>query len=286
MDDALTLTVAGVVLLAFAVLFVSTTTAHHDRAGALRGVREDRGHDRSEEGGDHRVAGRTSTSGRALERRVALERHGGRRAEGAPTPSPPAPPRAPADPGVLAVTRRHFFNRSITGFFTLGLAGFGSAAVAFLWPTLSGGFGSKVRAGKADEITDRIDSTREAFYVASARTWIVPYPRQALPAAEKAYSGAVLEGMKEGFIALYQKCPHLGCRVPFCTASQWFECPCHGSKFNRAGEKKAGPAPRGMDRFALAVEGGAVVVDTSKAVQGPPIGVNTTGQEAEGPHCV
>ena len=45
-----------------------------------------------------------------------------------------------------------------------------------------------------------------------------------------------------------QKCPHLGCRVPECATSQWFECQCHGSQYNRAGEKKAGPAPRGMDR--------------------------------------
>jgi len=29
-----------------------------------------------------------------------------------------------------------------------------------------------------------------------------------------------------------------------------------------------------------------VFVDTGTIVQGVPIGVNTTGQEAEGPHCV
>ena len=62
-------------------------------------------------------------------------------------------------------------------------------------------------------------------------------------------SPSVLAGMEEGFVALYQKCPHLGCRVPWCQTSQWFECPCHGSKYNRVGEKKGGPAPRGMDRF-------------------------------------
>jgi cytochrome b6-f complex iron-sulfur subunit len=27
-------------------------------------------------------------------------------------------------------------------------------------------------------------------------------------------------------------------------------------------------------------------VDTGTIIQGPPIGVNTTGQEAEGPHCI
>ena len=50
---------------------------------------------------------------------------------------------------------------------------------------------------------------------------------------------------------------------PSASRSQWFECPCHGSQYNRVGEKKAGPAPRGMDRFPLTVAGnGDVTVDT------------------------
>ena len=47
-----------------------------------------------------------------------------------------------------------------------------------------------------------------------------------------------------------------------------------------------GPAPRGLDRFGVSVEGGNVVVDTGLIIDGPPIGVNTTGQESEGPHCI
>jgi len=82
------------------------------------------------------------------------------------------------------------------------------------------------------------------------------------------------------------KCPHLGCRVPECSSSQWFECPCHGSQYNRVGEKKGGPAPRGMDHFGVSVANGILVVDTGTVFGGPPIGTNTTGQEAEGPHCV
>jgi cytochrome b6-f complex iron-sulfur subunit len=92
--------------------------------------------------------------------------------------------------------------------------------------------------------------------------------------------------MKEGYVALYQKCPHLGCRVPWCQTSQWFECPCHGSKYNRVGEKRGGPAPRGMDRFVLSVSGNSIVVDTGTVVQGPPIGTDTTGQGQEGAACV
>ena len=101
-----------------------------------------------------------------------------------------------------------------------------------------------------------------------------------------ATSPACSRGWTEGFVALYQKCPHLGCRVPWCQTSQWFECPCHGSKYNRVGEKKGGPAPRGMDRFSLEVSGGSIVVDTAVVVQGPPIGTDTTGQGQEGAACV
>jgi cytochrome b6-f complex iron-sulfur subunit len=70
-------------------------------------------------------------------------------------------------------------------------------------------------------------------------------------------------------------------------SSQWFECGCHGSQYNQVGEKKGGPAPRGMDHFPLEFSAaGDVTVDTGLIVQGMPIGTNTTGQEAEGPHCV
>ena len=107
-----------------------------------------------------------------------------------------------------------------------------------------------------------------------------------MPAARKVYSESIYQGMALGVVALYQKCPHLGCRVPWCHTSQWFECPCHGSKYNRVGEKKGGPAPRGMDRFPVEVSGGNVVINTGVVVLGPPIGTNTTGQEAEGPNCI
>ena len=124
--------------------------------------------------------------------------------------------------------------------------------------------------------------------------WITAYPNGAVEKAREAYSPAALAGMtagvEQGFdsgvMALYQKCPHLGCRVPNCVSSQWFECPCHGSQYNQVGEKRGGPAPRGMDRFAVSVDGGVLVVDTGTIVQGPPIGTNTTGQEAEGPNCI
>ena len=167
-----------------------------------------------------------------------------------------------------------------------GLAAFGAAMLGFLWPNLAaGGFGSKIKAGKLDDILSQIATKREPVYVPEGRFYIQPYPKDAVAKASKIYSGAVLEGMQNGVVALYQKCVHLGCRVPWCSSSQWFECPCHGSKYSRVGEKKGGPAPRGLDRFGVSLDGGQVVVDTKQVILGPPIGTDTTGQGLEGPHC-
>jgi cytochrome b6-f complex iron-sulfur subunit len=228
--------------------------------------------------------GSASPSGRQLERTVALQR---RTSQVAPPEAPPAPLPAPLDEEALGVTRRQVLNRGIVATFALTLTGFGAACVAMLWPSLSGGFGSKIRVGKFDEIMEEIADKKEPFYLGAGRVYISPYPQEGVEKAKgvQAYA-AVLEGYEQGVVAIYQKCPHLGCRVPWCKTSQWFECPCHGSQYNRVGEKKGGPAPRGMDRFAATVEGGIVVVDTATVIPGPPIGTNTTGQESEGPHCI
>jgi cytochrome b6-f complex iron-sulfur subunit len=193
----------------------------------------------------------------------------------------------PAEPEVVGVSRRQFFNRGIVAAQSLVLGSFGLAVIGFLWPSLSGGFGGKVRAGNLNDIVDQINEEKKPFYVPEARSYLVPYPKEALPKAKSVYSDSLLPGMEAGMVALFQKCVHLGCRVPWCQTSQWFECPCHGSKYNRVGEKKGGPAPRGLDRFPVEVAGGgAVTINTGLVVQGPAIGVNTTGQEAEGPSCV
>ena len=193
----------------------------------------------------------------------------------------------PPDPEIIGVTRRQFFNRATVSLMSVSLAGFAAAAfVAFLWPSGTGGFGGQIAVGKIGNIKDGIKQGGGFFYAAEARSWITEYPPEALPLAETIYAESLLVNMREGIVILSQKCPHLGCRVPSCATSQWFECQCHGSQYNRAGEKKAGPAPRGMDRHpATIASNGDVTIDTGTTVPGPAIGTNTTGQEAEGPHC-
>jgi cytochrome b6-f complex iron-sulfur subunit len=168
---------------------------------------------------------------------------------------PPVPKRT------REVGRRKFLN---TSWKVLGVG----LAVEAAWtsydilnPRASGAFGGVLNAGAASEYKQGT-----VRYFLDGRFYVT------------ASSGAL--------VAVYQKCPHLGCRVPFCESSGRFECPCHGSKYNIRGEYIEGPAPRGMDRFPIKIDGGQVFVDTVAVVEGPPRGVSTVSDAAKGPSCV
>ena len=227
-------------------------------------------------------------SRRDVEAQGALARRDEPGAELEPAPERAPAPWVPPDPEAIGVSRRQFFNRANVTLMSASIGAFSAAGfVAFLWPTAAGGFGQQVTVGKYDDILEALRTGDGFFYASNARTWLTEYPADAVPNAQAVYDPAIVAGMEQGLVALYQKCPHLGCRVPSCPSSGWFECPCHGSQYNRVGEKKGGPAPRGMDRFPWTLAGnGDVTVDTGTIVTGPPIGTNTTGQEAEGPHCI
>ena len=276
------------VVIALAALFLLVTARSSDRnaaTGLLAKETEKRDRTRRKAEAASIEAPPVAT-GRSLERSTALAQRSGNAVAVLDKTNVPDVLRPPMEPEQLGVVRRQFLNRSIIVMFLLSLGGFGGSLLAFLWPTLSAGFGAKVPAGKADDILNAIKSKAEPFYVAEARTYLVPYPKDSLKAAGAIYGGATIKGMEQGFVALYQKCVHLGCKVPWCGTSQWFECPCHGSQYNRVGEKKGGPAPRGLDRFAVTVDNGIVIVDSGKLTNGPAIGADTTGQQAEGPHCI
>ena len=90
-----------------------------------------------------------------------------------------------------------------------------------------------------------------------------------------------------GIVVLSQRC-RLGCRVPFCDTSQWFECPCHAAaRFDRVGEQFARAlATAGMSFFKASIVRGRLIIDTGTRVPGVPDGTNTTHQDPAGPFCV
>jgi cytochrome b6-f complex iron-sulfur subunit len=71
----------------------------------------------------------------------------------------------------------------------------------------------------------------------------------------------------EGFTALSAVCTHLGCITEWRVDDNLIACPCHGSKFNRDGNKVAGPAPRPLSHLSVQLApDGQLVVDKLNTV--------------------
>lgn len=109
--------------------------------------------------------------------------------------------------------------------------------LAMFWPRKVEGFGTIIDAGSIDEFPmNSITRVRDGrFYIS----------RQ-----------------PEGVLALYWRCPHLGCTVPWIEGQGLFICPCHSSVYEPTGQNIAGPAPRPMDVMAVEVVGGRLMVNT------------------------
>lgn len=89
----------------------------------------------------------------------------------------------------------------------------------------------------------------------------------------------VVNDPADGVIVLDVRSPHLGCRIVQRASvgdpsvftggpDVAFVDPCHGSLFDRVGNKIAGPAARGMYRYRIDTSGGRVLVDTSLLIPG------------------
>jgi cytochrome b6-f complex iron-sulfur subunit len=201
-------------------------------------------------------------------------------------------PRQEVSAEAYGVTRRKFFNRAIGAVFGLFMLQFTLASLAFMWPKIKGGFGAPINAGKVTDLKKLViqGSKVVPLFVPAAQTWIVPFDMDEIPGssfenvAAPVVAGGEADGV--GLTALWQRCVHLGCRVPSCDSSQGFECPCHGSKYNRHGEYEAGPAPRNLDRFGVSVNAaGEFIIDTGEIVE-TSRSKNKTVSYPQGPFCV
>jgi len=181
------------------------------------------------------------------------------------------------------VSRRQFFNRAIGAIFGLFLGLQGVYYLAFFWPKLTGGFGTDVDAGSLEDLsaeTVNPDGSIAPVFVPEARAYIVPAPDSL---SEQFDGRDVAAG---GFMALFQRCVHLGCRVPWCSTSIGFECPCHGSRYNSVGEYFGGPAPRNLDRFVVEVrDGDRFIVRTGTIIE-TPRAPRLSVSYPQGPSCI
>ena len=186
---------------------------------------------------------------------------------------------------VKGISRRQLLRYSVGGAMAVWLLEVTAGTIGFLWPNLSGGFGGKVRIGSLTEVKLLNSSLPIAdgfpAYFPEARAFIilVDTGRQQFVAGEDTTG----DGTALNVRSLYQRCPHLGCKPNPCIKNFWFECPCHGSRYDRLGIKAAGaqygPAPRSMDRFSESVDGeGVLTLDTGKIRLGPlPVALGQPG---------
>ena len=186
---------------------------------------------------------------------------------------------------VKGISRRQLLRYSIGGAMAVWLLEVTAGTIGFIWPNLSGGFGGKVRIGSLTEVKLLNASLPIAdgfpAYFPEARAYIILMDtgrQQFVPGEDTSGDGTALNVR-----SLYQRCPHLGCKPNPCIKNFWFECPCHGSRYDRLGIKAAGaqygPAARSMDRFSESVASdGVLTLDTGKITLGPlPIALGQPG---------
>ena len=183
------------------------------------------------------------------------------------------PPAAPAGPSTAVVAAKQRPGQPIVsrrtilqiGFWSgLGafIAGIAACGVDLIYPTSIAGFGGTVSAGEVSKFPPGSKTQ-----IVEGRFWMVHLTQ---------------EQGGPGLLALWWKCPHLGCTVPWkdtfvwpdpttgAPKKGWFRCPCHGSTYTDAGVRVFGPAPRSMDTMKLTIENGRVIVDTGATTPGAP----------------
>src|SRR5512143_1687110 len=143
----------------------------------------------------------------------------------------------------ISFTRRHFLET--IGFGAIGIAAVGSVVLSgeYLSPNVVREPPTRFTAGSPEDFSPgsvTFDRAHKVFIVRA----------------------------KEGyFYALSAVCTHLGCIANWKPEENAVACPCHGSRFDREGNVIAGPAPRRLPRFQLALdELGMLIVDKSVVV--------------------
>jgi cytochrome b6-f complex iron-sulfur subunit len=140
----------------------------------------------------------------------------------------------------MALSRRDFLANIGWGALLLAAGSTAAAFARFMQPNVTTPAPGPVEIGAADEY-----AVGSLTYIESARAYLGRDAR--------------------GFYAIVAVCTHLGC-TPRLEAND-FACPCHGSRFTRAGDVVNGPAPRALDRaFVGRAASGKLFIDRRRVV--------------------
>ena len=151
--------------------------------------------------------------------------------ESSPSPAPRA-------------SRRDFLKTAWVFFGGVAALQAGGVFLAYLQPRLvEGEFGSVITPGAVDDFPPN-----SVTHITNGRFYLV----------------RLADG---GFLAVYQRCTHLGCTVPWDQTAGKFVCPCHNSQFDQGGSVENPPAPRSLDLFPVSIADGQISVDTGTILQ-------------------
>ena len=141
----------------------------------------------------------------------------------------------------LPISRRQFLKLGVGAVSALAALEVGSASLMFLQPrTAEGEVSGVIEAGTVDSFPA---GTVTEFK--DGRFYLV-----------RSYDG--------GFLAVYRRCPHLGCIVNWEAKEEQFYCPCHASSFDIHGNFENAPVSRALDTFNIQIKHDTILVDTSR----------------------
>jgi len=168
-------------------------------------------------------------------------------------------------PQTKEVSRRSLVQITFWSALGAGLLAIAGSTIDFLYPRGIAGFGGVVSPPGTIDTYPPGSKTP----IAAGKFWLVNLSE---------------EQGGPGFLALWWKCPHLGCTVPWRESfvfkdpgtgentRGWFRCPCHGSTYTHAGVRVFGPAPRSMDHMEVTIDptSGRISVNTGSITKGTP----------------
>lgn len=163
----------------------------------------------------------------------------------APAPKPAAPGhkgKETPSAGIGPMNRREFMNYAWLSSIALLSAQTVAASLWFAFPNFKEGeFGGKFPIGPAMDVVPEKNAAPKAY--TDGKFWLVN--------VEEYVDKWHPTDPKNGILAVYKVCTHLGCLYEWIEMTGRYECPCHGSKFSLTGDYIEGPAGRNLDRFVI-----------------------------------
>ncbi len=144
----------------------------------------------------------------------------------------------PKKESAAVITRRRFLSICFAGATAVGLGAFAAPLARYAYPVLKGQVFEKQKIASTAQVT--ADGVRFDYMDTPSM---------------------LIQLQDSSFAAYSLVCTHLGCIVKWEAAKRDFHCPCHAGKFDENGQPIAGPPPKPLTKYKIAVEGTDIYVE-------------------------